>query len=122
MSDARPQRPRTFGERALSQLTLVRYREFFREWEAIFWVFAFPVLLAAGLAVAFRNRPQETLKIGVLDVAPGALAVRIALEKEPALNPELLSDTAGMRRLATGDIAIFVVPRSATEVTYRFDD
>jgi ABC transporter DrrB family efflux protein len=122
MSDVRSQRARTFRERALSQLTLVRYREFLREPEAIFWVFAFPVLLAAGLAVAFRNRPQETLKVGVLDVAPGALAVRIALEKESALRPELISDTAGMRRLATGDIAIFVVPHSATEITYRFDD
>jgi ABC-type multidrug transport system permease subunit len=122
MSDARPQRARTFRERALSQLTLVRYREFLREPEAIFWVFIFPVLLAAGLGLAFRNRPQETLKVGVLATAPGALAVRIALERDSVLRPELLDDSAGMRRLATGDIAMFIVPHSATEVTYRFDD
>jgi len=122
MSDARPQRPRTFRERALSQLTLVRYREFLREPEAVFWVFIFPVLLAAGLGLAFRNKPQETLKVGVLDDAPGAIAVRVALEKEPALRPDLVPDSAGMRRLATGDIALFVIPRSSTEVTYRYDD
>ena len=122
MSDARPQRPRTFRERALSQLTLVRYREFLREPEAVFWVFIFPVLLAAGLGLAFRNRPQETLKVGVLASADAAPAVRVALEREPALRPELLADSAGTRRLATGDIALFVIPRSSTEVTYRYDD
>ena len=122
MSDARPQRTRTFKERALSQLTLVRYREFLREPEAVFWVFIFPVLLAAGLGLAFRNKPQETLKVGVLADAPGAIAVRIALERDSALRPELLADSAAMRRLATGDIAILVVPHSATEVTYRYDD
>ena len=35
----------------LVQLTLVRYREFYREPEAVFWVFIFPVLLTAGLGV-----------------------------------------------------------------------
>ena len=122
MSDARQQRPRTFRERALSQLTLVRYREFLREPEAVVWVCIFPVLLAAGLGLAFRNKPQETLKVGVLDDAPGAIAVRVALEKEPALRPDLVPDSAGMRRLATGDIALLVIPRSSTEVTYRYDD
>jgi len=33
----------------LYQLTLVRFREFLREPEALFWVFGFPLLLAAGL-------------------------------------------------------------------------
>ena len=43
----------------LVQLTRVRYREFFREPEAVFWVFIFPVLLAAGLGIAFRNRAAD---------------------------------------------------------------
>ena len=29
------------------QLTLSRFREFYREPEAVFWVFIFPILLAA---------------------------------------------------------------------------
>src|ERR1035438_2135062 len=52
-----------FTERALAQLTLVRFREFIREPEVLFWVFVFPILLAAGLGIAFRNRPPEVLKI-----------------------------------------------------------
>src|SRR5882762_3044795 len=50
----------------LVQLTLVRFREFMREPEALFWVFAFPILLAAGLGIAFRNRPAEVLKIAAV--------------------------------------------------------
>ena len=45
---------RRFPDHPLVQLTRVRYREFFREPEAVFWVFIFPVLLAAGLGIAFR--------------------------------------------------------------------
>src|ERR1039458_10757030 len=74
----------------LVQLTLVRFHEFLREPEVLFWVFIFPLLLAAGLGLAFRNRPAGVLKIAtvtpelarslrqgkVLDVAtvPGAAA------------------------------------------------
>ena len=46
---------------AIGQLTLARFREFYREPEAVFWVFIFPILLAAGLGIAFRNRPAECL-------------------------------------------------------------
>ncbi len=55
---------RGFADRSLVQLTLVRFREFWREPEAVFWVFILPILLAAGLGVAFRNRPAEILRIG----------------------------------------------------------
>ena len=52
----------------LAQLTLVRFLEFIREPEALFWVFVFPILLAAWLGLAFRNRPPEVL--GIAAVTP----------------------------------------------------
>ena len=45
------------------QLTLVRVREFVREPEAVFWAVLFPILLAVGLGLAFRGRPEPVLKI-----------------------------------------------------------
>ena len=42
---------RRWADQPLAQLTLVRFREFWREPEAIFWVFIFPILLAAGLGL-----------------------------------------------------------------------
>ncbi len=59
------QRPRSFADRPLIQLTLVRVREFTREPEAVFWALFFPILITAGLGVAFRSRPAEVLKIAV---------------------------------------------------------
>src|ERR1700692_803836 len=50
----------------LVQLTLVRFLEFVREPEALFWVFIFPILLAAGFGIAGRNRPAEVLRIAAV--------------------------------------------------------
>ena len=47
----------------LVELTLARVRELFREPEAVFWVFGFPILLAALLGLAFRSRPPEPLPV-----------------------------------------------------------
>jgi len=41
------------------QLLAARMRELKREPEVLFWVFAFPLLLALGLGVAFRNKPAR---------------------------------------------------------------
>ncbi len=46
-----------------------RSREFLREPEAVFWVFAFPVLLAVVLGFAFRERPPDPIPVGVVSGA-----------------------------------------------------
>src|SRR5262245_64719632 len=73
----------------LVQLTLARMREFYREPEAIFWVFGFPIVLAFALGVAFRNRGPEELKVGVLQ-GPGAAATATVLERSGALAATVL--------------------------------
>jgi hypothetical protein len=54
----------SFAESSLYQLTITRFKLFLREPEALFWVFVFPILLAVGLGVAFRNRPPDILQVG----------------------------------------------------------
>ena len=49
---------------SLYQLTLTRMKLTLREPEAIFWIFVFPILLAVGLGIAFRNRPPDVLPVG----------------------------------------------------------
>src|SRR5436190_416961 len=57
----------------LVQLTLARMREFYREPEAIFWVFGFPIVLAFALGIAFRNRGPGELRVAVQRVTePGS--------------------------------------------------
>ena len=63
-------------EQFLFQLTVTRFRLILREPEAIFWVFVFPILLAVGLGIAFRNRPADVLPSGRDDDATGAGAWR----------------------------------------------
>jgi ABC-type multidrug transport system permease subunit len=103
----------------LAQLTLVRFREFVREPEALFWVFIFPILLAGGLGIAFRNRPAETIRIAT----PSADLAR-ALRAEKRLDVRQLPAAQAELQLRAGKVALDVVPGgSATAgVTYRYDD
>ena len=73
----------------------MRFREFVREPEALFWVFVFPILLAAGLGLAFRNRPAEVLPVGALTPQ---LARALATEK--SLSVEQLSEPAAEQAAA----------------------
>lgn len=101
----------------LYQLTLVRFREFLREPEALFWVFGFPLLLAAGLGLAFRNTPAEVLSVGVVgtDLA--------AYEKAPALAVESFSSVDdGLRALREGKVALLIERPANGSVVYHYDD
>src|SRR6266566_8174456 len=71
----RPERRRPergFKNSSMAQLTLVRFREFIREPEAVFWTFVFPILLAAGLGIAFRQRGPDKVQIGVVANVSGS--------------------------------------------------
>jgi len=106
---------------AIGQLTLARFREFYREPEAVFWVFIFPILLAAGLGIAFRNRPAEASRIAIVSGATNAPVVD-SLKKAPGIVVETLVDTAAATALRTGTVALVVVPKADGGVEYRFDE
>ena len=110
---------------SLVQLTLVRYREFWREPEAVFWVVIFPILLAAGLGLAFRNRPPDVLPVGVVRVSgngDGSNRLERALRADSTrLTSRLLDDTAAMRALTSGELALVAAPRDDGTVEYRYD-
>jgi ABC-2 type transport system permease protein len=113
---------RRWTDHPLVQLTRVRYREFFREPEAVFWVFIFPVLLAAGLGIAFRNRAPERTGVAVVAVDTSAAGLADALRGAPELEVSLLSDSAASEALRTGEVALVVVPATDGRVEYRYDD
>ena len=106
---------------AIVQLTLSRFREFYREPEAVFWVFIFPILLAAGLGIAFRNRPAEASHIAVAQSAANSPVVD-SLKKASGIVVDVLDDTAAATALRTGKVALVVVPRADGAVEYRFDE
>src|SRR5216117_2404282 len=102
----------------LVQLTLARMREFYREPEAIFWVFGFPIVLAFALGIAFRNRGPGELRVAVLRGA-GDSVVAAALARAPGLTAAVLDSAEARLQLRTGRVALLVVP--GDPVVYRYD-
>src|SRR5881409_338355 len=102
----------------LVQRTLARMREFYREPEAIFWVFGFPIVLAFALGIAFRNRGPGELRVAVLR-GGGDSALAAALARAPGLTAAVLDSGEARLQLRTGRVALLVVP--GDPVVYRYD-
>ncbi len=116
------QSPRSWKDSSLAQLTLVRFREFLREPEAVFWTFAFPIILALGLGIAFRNKPADVIAVGVVTGTPTGDSLNAHLAHAAGLKVQSMSDSSAMRALRTADIALVAAPKADGGVEYRFDD
>jgi ABC-2 type transport system permease protein len=101
---------------SLFQLTMVRFKLFLREPEAIFWIFCFPILLAMGLGIAFRNRPADVLQVGATTPQ-----LTQALAADKGLTAVTLDEQAGTHALTTGNILLLAIQR-ADGVAYKYDD
>ena len=102
---------------ALVELTLARIRELTREPEAVFWVFVFPIVLAAILSLAFRSRPPDPLPVGVVD-GPEAAARMSALSNEAGLRPRAMASDEAAQALRRGHVVLVVGPESTPGYTY----
>ncbi len=105
-------------ERSLVQLTLAWVRGFYREPEAIFWVFGFPIVLAFALGIAFKNRGPGELRVGV-ERGPGDSVTARVLDSAPGLSAAVLDSAEAKAELRTGRIALLVIP--GARLTYRYD-
>lgn len=103
---------------ALGQLTLVRFLEFVREPEAVFWVFAFPVLMTLALGIAFRSQEPEPMPVGVV-LGDGEAAVSRALERAGGFVVRGVDREAVDAALRDGKIQVAVLP--GVPPTFRFD-
>jgi ABC-2 type transport system permease protein len=101
---------------SLYQLTITRFRLFLREPEAIFWIFVFPILLAVGLGIAFRNRPADVLQVGATTTQ-----LTQALAADKGLTATTVDEGAGTRALATGSILLLAIQKP-DGVAYKYDD
>ncbi len=101
---------------SLFQLTMVRFRLFLREPEAIFWIFVFPILLAVGLGIAFRNRPADVFQVGATTPQ-----LTQALAADKGLKAATMNDADGTRALATGSI-LLLVTKTPDGLSYKYDE
>ena len=114
--------PRGWRESSLAQLTLVRFREFLREPEAVFWTFAFPIILALGLGIAFRNKPADTVAIAVVTGTPVGDSLATNLAHVSGLKVQPMTAASAARALRNGEVALVAAPDSVKGVEYSFDD
>lgn len=98
----------------LVELTRHRTVSFLRQPEAVFWVFAFPIVLAAVLGFAFQGRAPAPSLVGVVG-EPGAWTER--LEADPLIEITRFGTLEeANRRLAGGHIDALVLSVEPAEL------
>jgi ABC-type multidrug transport system permease subunit len=95
-------------------LLWVRLVELKREPEVVFWVFVFPLLLAAGLGIAFRNKPADITSVVIID---GPLAQRTLAMLQGSANYSAGKSAAGDK---TSSVRASVLDRDAALKAFHF--
>lgn len=103
----------------LAALTRARLLEFVREPEALFWVFAFPLVMALVLGFAFRDKTPEPIPVGITgETRPDGLAAALSRSSTLQTMP-FRSVDEGRAALRTGKIALLIQDRAP--VVYEYD-
>ncbi|HKM48723.1 MAG TPA: ABC transporter permease [Terriglobales bacterium] len=104
-------------------LLWARILELKREPEVVFWVFVFPLLLAAGLGIAFRNKPADITSVVVIDGA-GAQKTLAMLQHSAARSTVLatiLDRDVALKAFHFGKFDLAVEANSDGSYTYYYD-
>jgi ABC-type multidrug transport system permease subunit len=102
-------------------MIICRIREFYREPEAVFWVYMFPLLLAVILGLAFSGGAPEPPTVDVQRVGNSQLEQAVVGPLEAAKHKvAVYSEEECKARLRVGKSALIVVP-SADKLTYEYD-
>ena len=102
----------------VSGLTLL-----WREPQAIFWVFLFPIFMAAGLGMATRNRPPEASRVAIAS-GPGAqraLDLLHASSEKGSVYAQILSSQDAFNQFRLGKYDLVMTPQPGGSFEYRYD-
>ncbi|MGH9510675.1 MAG: ABC transporter permease [Terriglobales bacterium] len=106
-----------------SHLLMARMKELVREPELIFWIFGFPILLAAGLGIAFRNKPAEATSIAVAS-GPGAEQAVNWIQHSPqasSIHVQILDQSQALQAFHLGKYDLVLEPDGQGRVRYIYD-
>lgn len=101
-------------------LMMTRLKEFFREPEAVFWTYGFPLVMVIGLGIAFREKPIERFRVDVQE-GPSAATLATALSADKRFDVETHNRDMWARHLRTGKNDVVVVPAENGRLEYHFD-
>src|ERR1035438_8435872 len=110
-------------------LLWARILELKREPEVVFWVFIFPLLLAAGLGIAFRNKPADVTSVVVISNAGAQKTLdmlqsstgRSATSKSAAIRATVLDRDAALKAFHFGKYDLVIEANADGSYTYHYD-
>jgi ABC-2 type transport system permease protein len=105
----------------LGQMVLARLREFFREPEAVFWVYCFPLLLAVVLGLAFSGRAPQPPTVDVQEGDQTAVDAVLPPLKAAGIKVEVFPEQECAARLRTGKSELTIVPATSGPTIYEYD-
>lgn len=100
-----------------------RMKEMRREPEVIFWVFVFPLLLAIGLGIAFREKPANTTSIAIVagPQAQNALDLLHRSGQSSAIHADIVPPQQAEQAFRLGKYDLLVQPDEHGGFQYRYD-
>jgi len=102
-------------------LLMARLRELQREPEVVFWVFVFPLLLAVGLCIAFRNKPADVTTVAVEANAGAEKIAEMLHQQRPTMKVQVLDHDAAKQGFRLGKYDLLVEPAADGSVQYEYD-
>jgi len=106
-----------------THLLVARLRELQREPEVVFWVFGFPILLALGLGIAFRNKPADVTSVAIVS-GPGAQEALSLIQNSPqkfSIHAEVLDESQAQQSFRLGKYDLVIAPDANGGYQYRYD-
>jgi ABC-type multidrug transport system permease subunit len=106
-----------------SHLLMARMLELKREPEVVFWVFAFPLLLALGLGIAFRNKPADVVSLVIVQGA-GSEDAQALIARSPqhaTFKIQVLSADEAHKGFRLGKFDLVLEPDGKGGLAYRYD-
>ena len=94
-----------------------------REPEVVFWVFVFPLLLALGLGIAFRNKPGDAVSVAIVE-GTGSADAQALLARSPQhdlFKVHLLDADQARKGFRLGKFDLVIEPDAKAGFAYRFD-
>ena len=119
-----PAPPRRNGRwSGYSHLLMARMLELKREPEVVFWVFIFPLLLALGLGIAFRNKPGNAASVAVVQFTGWQEAQNLlAHSPQPdQFKVNVLNENDARQGFRLGKYDLVIEPDSKGGFTYLYD-
>jgi len=104
-------------------LLMARMLELKREPEVVFWVFVFPLLLALGLGIAFRNKPADVVSVAVV-AGPGSQDAQALIARSPQhelFKVQMLNAEEARKGFRLGKFDIVIQPSGNGGLEYRYD-